>query len=88
MDTDSEVAKAKWLLIGGLVFLVSCFICYDELVYLMRGKKTQAKVTEAYVVNRRSGRLGLSTRQMLTVEYSFTELDKTYRSDSDTVGAD
>jgi hypothetical protein len=87
MDTDSEVAKAKWLLIGGLVFLVCCFICYDELVYLLRGNKTQANISEAYLVTRHSGPFGLRTRQVLTVEYNFKEADGTYRSDSDTVSA-
>jgi hypothetical protein len=87
MDADNEIARAKWLLFSGLLFVVSCFICYDELVYVLKGRETQATVTKAYEVTRR-GRFGLSRGTRLTVEYAFTEPDGTRRSDSDTVDPD
>jgi hypothetical protein len=84
MDADKELGRAKWLLISAVLFLVSCFLCYSEIAYLLSGHVTQATVTKAYEVQR--GRFGLSTR--LTVEYTFTEPDGTPRTDSDTVGTD
>lgn len=87
MDHDSEIARAKWLLFSGALFILSCFICYSELKYLIRGKQIQAKVTDAYEVTRR-GRFGLSRGTVLTVEYAFTEPDGTRRTDSDTVSTD
>ena len=87
MDTDSELARAKWLFFSGILFIVSCFICYGELVYLLRGKQTQASITAAYEVPRR-GRFGLSRSTVLTVEYTFVETDGTRREDSDTVSPD
>jgi hypothetical protein len=87
MDRDSELARAKWLLFSGILFLVSCFICYGELMYLLRGKQTRATLTKAYEVTRR-GRFGLSSGTVLTVEYTFVEPDGTRREDSDTVSPD
>src|SRR5262245_31308328 len=84
MDTDREVARFKWLLVTGALFLVSCYFCYGELIYLLRGKEAYAKLTNAYEVQR--GRFG--QRTMLTVEYAFTEPDGTRRSDSVTVSPD
>ena len=87
MDADQELTRAKWLLFSGLFFLVSCFMSYRELVYLVRGRVAQAAVTKAYEVTQR-GRFGVSQGTRLTVEYTFTEPDGTRRSDSDTVDTD
>jgi hypothetical protein len=84
MDMDSELARAKWLLVSGALFLVSCFICYSELIYLLRGKQIHANVANVYEVHR--GRFG--QRMMLTVEYSFTEPDGRRRSGSAIVNPD
>jgi hypothetical protein len=87
MDTDNELARAKGLLFGGVLFLVSCFICYGELIYLVRGRQAQANVTKSYESTRR-GRFGLSQGTMVTVEYAFAEPDGTRRTGSDTVRPD
>jgi hypothetical protein len=87
MDPDSELARAKWLLAAGAMFLVSCFVCYSEMTYLFRGQQTQATVTQIYEVARR-GRFGISHGTSLSVEYTFTEPDGTRRMDSDTVSSD
>lgn len=84
MDTGSEVAKFKWLLIVGVMFLISCYICYGEMVYLFRAEEIEATVTKTYEVQR--GRFGRSTR--LVVEYAFYEPNGAYRTDDDTVSTD
>jgi hypothetical protein len=87
MDTDSELARAKWLFFSGILFIVSCFVCYSELMYFLREKQTQATITKAYEVTRR-GRFGLGSGTALTVEYTFVEPDGTRRDDRDTVSPD
>jgi hypothetical protein len=87
MDADQELARAKWLLFSGVLFLVSCFLSYAELVYLLRGKQVQATVTSAYETPIR-GRFGTVRGMQRTVEYAFTEADGTRRTDSDTVSLD
>ena len=87
MDTDSELAKAKWLLISGVLFVVSCFICYGELVYLLNGRETQASVTKVYEVTKR-GRFGMNRGTRLEAEYAFKEPDGTRRTGTSTVGKD
>lgn len=84
MDSDREIARAKWLLLFGAVFLVSAFLCYGEMVYLFVGREAQATVKEAYVLERR-GRFGIPLGEKLVVEYSFTEPDGTSRSGHDEV---
>lgn len=86
MDADSELVRAKWLFISGFLFLVSCCICYDEVIYLLSGREVKANVTRAYEFTRR--RFGVVTGKSLTIEYTFTEPDGTHRSGSDTVGTD
>jgi hypothetical protein len=87
MDNESEIARAKWLLFAGGLFLVSCFLCYTELVYVVSGRQTQADITNAYEVDKR-GRFGLTIGKKLTIEYSFSEADGTRRTGSDTVRVD
>jgi hypothetical protein len=87
MDAENEIARAKWLLAAGVLFVVSCFVSYRELTYLLRGQQTQASVTQAYEITRKE-HFGLTETKSLTVEYAFTEPDGTHRADSDTVNAD
>lgn len=84
MDADSEIKKAKWLFGAGLLFLFSCYLTYGELAYLIRGRQTEATITNTQEFVHR-GRFGLGGSQRLAVEYTFTEPDGTHRQDSDTV---
>ena len=76
---DNEVARAKWLLIGVVVLLISGCISYGEVAYYLNGHDADADITKAYESRSRRGR----TR--LTVEYAFTEPDGTRRTGQDTV---
>jgi hypothetical protein len=72
MSRDDDMAKAKWVLVVGALFLISCFMCYDELAYQIGGHEAVATVTKAYASSSRR-----STRQ--TVEYAWAEADGTQR---------
>jgi len=88
MDMDNEIARAKrllkWLFVCGAIFLMSCCVCYGEIVYLFSGRKIEATVTNVYETVKR-GRFGQSTGTTVTVEYSFTQPDGLQRTGSDTV---
>src|SRR5258705_13433917 len=86
MDSESEIARAKWSLLFGAVFLVSCFICYSELVYLIRGHEAQATVTNAHLVEKR-GRFGLPTGKKLAVDFSYSESGGLRRTGHDEVSS-
>jgi hypothetical protein len=88
MDAEHEVGRAKWLLFCGLWFIVSAFISYNELIYLLRGRTTQATVLEAYQVERSRGRFGLSKELRLVVEYQFIDSAGNTRKESDEVSPD
>ena len=64
VDQDSEIARAKWLLIAGLVFIVSLFIVYQELAYLVNGRDAVATVEKTYEASR--GRFGGRVRGWAT----------------------
>ena len=85
MDTDSESAKMKLLVIGLLVFLVTGCISYSELAYLLGGHKATARVSRVREVEevRRIG-----TRTMHAVEYEFTDSRGNHRRGSDRVDVD
>jgi hypothetical protein len=87
MDSDNELARAKWLLISAGIFLVSGCVSWTELVYLVAGRDAQADVVKAYEVTR-GGRFGLGGRQRLAVDFSFAEPDGTRRTGTDTVPID
>ena len=87
MDSDNELARAKWLLISAFIFLVSGCISWGELNYLVAGRDTQADITKAFEVARR-GRFGIGRSERLTLEYTFQEPDKTHRTGTDTVSLD
>lgn len=82
MDSEQELAKAKWLLICGAIFLLSCFMCYDELAYLLWGREAQATVAKVYESRSRRG----PTR--LTVEFTFSEPGGLHRKGMVTVPTD
>jgi len=84
---DEEVGRAKWLLISGAMFLVSCFICYAELRYLISGREVQATVTKVTEVTQRR-KYGLGESKHLSIEYSFQEPNGTLRKGEDSVGLD
>jgi hypothetical protein len=82
MDRDeSDMAKAKWVLIGAGLFFVSCFMVWSELMYLLKGKVATATLTEAYEVQQR-GRFGSVRGSRIELEYRFTEADGTPRAGS------
>jgi hypothetical protein len=87
MDMDEEVGRAKWLLLSGVMFLVSCFICYAELRYLISGREVQATVTKVTEVTQRR-RYGLGESKHLSIEYAFQEPNGTMRKGEDSVGLD
>ena len=87
MDSESEIARAKWLLGAVAVFLVSAFISYREMVYLARGRDTEAKVTKAYEM-RRDQLFGLIPVKKLVVDYEFTDANNHRRTGSDEVSGD
>ena len=87
IDAQSETARAKWLLIAGVLFLGSSIYAYSELMYLIRGRDTTATITEASKVTKR-GRFGLSQSQQIEIEYKFTDADGNDRTGSDRLDDD
>lgn len=87
MDSESELSRAKWMLISAGIFLISGCISWGEMVYLVLGKEVQADITKAYEVNR-GGKFGIGGSQMITVEYSYIEQDGARRTGTDTVPND
>ena len=71
MDTDSEVAKFKWLLIAGVAFLVSGYFSYHEIKYMTWGKVADGIVTEARQTTS-TGRRGRRIHK-LRVDYQFPD---------------
>ncbi len=87
MDSDNETARAKWLAGAAIISLLSGCFSWGELVYLLFGRDAQADVTKALLVTR-GGRLGVGGREMLVIEYEFTEPDGIKRGGTDTVPPD
>ena len=87
MDTDNEIARAKWLLISAAIFLVSGCVSWGEVVYLISGHDAQADVVEAYEV-KRGGKFGRGGQTRLSVDYTFNEPDGTRRTGTDMVSPD
>ncbi|QJW94426.1 DUF3592 domain-containing protein [Frigoriglobus tundricola] len=79
MDQETEIARAKWLLMGVLFFLVSGCFSYGEAVYLVSGHEATATVSKTFESPGRRG----GTR--LSVEYTFSEPNGTPREGTDTV---
>ncbi|MFO0935669.1 MAG: hypothetical protein U0798_04025 [Gemmataceae bacterium] len=87
MDTDLELARAKWLFFSGIAFIASCFYSYSEFVYLIRGRDTVANVTKVWEEEVKN-RYGMTEETRLSIEYSFTEPDGTRRKGSDFTSLD
>jgi hypothetical protein len=85
MDQDQELARFKWIFFAGMTFLVSAYWSFGELKFAIRGKTAEAKITGTHksAGMRRYGR----SNPMLAVEYQFTEVDGTPRSERDDVPA-
>lgn len=81
MDADSELAKAKFLMIAGLAFLVSCYFVYEEVAYAASGQNATANITEVYLVTKK-GRFGQERGKSLLTEFAFNEPDGTRRTGS------
>lgn len=81
MDQEAEFARLKWLLCGGILFLVSGWFTLQEFDYKMSGRDAVADVTKTYQSRGRRG----STNYH--VEYAFTEPNGTQRKGTDTVSA-
>ena len=73
MDSENEIAKAKWLLAGVFLFLVSGCFTYRELNFWLRGADGQATVLQVFESR---GRRGSSS---MTVEYEFTDVENNRR---------
>lgn len=80
-ESDNPVRKFKFALMFGIWFLVSCYYSWQELVYLIRGKRTVATVTETY--QQSSGRFGTNKHRVL--EYRFSEEGGLGRRGADTM---
>ncbi len=87
MDAHYEFGRAKWALFCGFLFLVSLYISYQELVYLLWGRTAQATIVQTYTVEKR-GRFGLVTGLKRVVEYQFIDSAGNTRKDSDEVSPD
>jgi hypothetical protein len=87
MDSESELARAKWLLIFIALFFISGCMSWGEMMYLIVGKDAEARIAKVYESTRR-GRFGLARGTYLTVEYSFMESDGTQRTGMDSVALD
>jgi uncharacterized membrane protein len=77
MEMDREIAKAKWLLIGLLVFVLSCCTSYREFNYWAFGIDGEATVVKSFVTQG-SGR---RSRPSIQVEYTFTDNENNRRLD-------
>jgi len=77
MDIEDETREAKRLILFGIWFIISTFICYGELIYLIRGQVASGTVTNTY-----------PTKKVLRVEYTFQDVNGTARKDTDSVDKD
>jgi hypothetical protein len=74
------------LLVGAAaIFVISCCISYDELIYLVASRRTMADVTEVYPVSAGSRS---SAGKVLMVKYTFREPDGTVREGHDEASLD
>jgi hypothetical protein len=74
----NESFRAKWLLVGVVMFLVTGCMTYSEAALLVAGHDGQATVVQSFETRRRR-----STR--LTVEYEFTDRLGNKRKEQSTV---
>ena len=79
-NEDNHVWRFKYALIFGILFLVSAYQSWQELVYLVRGRTARANATENYTQS--SGRFMQNKHRVL--EYSFSEEGGLARRGADT----
>jgi len=85
MDQDEEITKFKQILIAGLTFAISTVFSYRELKYTLWSKTADAMVTRKFDTAESTGR---RRKELIAVEYQFTETDGTTRMDRDRVAID
>jgi hypothetical protein len=85
MDMDHELKRAKRLLSGIVLFIVSCFFAFGEGVYLIEGRETTAQITNVALVTTH-GRSGPSKH--LRVDIAFVGSNGTQRTGNDTISTD
>lgn len=71
MDDGSEIQKAKWVIVFGLVFLISGYFALNEVRYMVFATSAEAQVMRVYQTvdyGRRGRRI-----PKLGVEYQFTD---------------
>lgn len=76
--------RFKYAILFGLMFLVSVYYSWQELVYVVRGNTAQAMVTETYTM--KSGRFRQHEERVL--EYKFAEAGGLSRRGADTISMD
>jgi hypothetical protein len=64
MSDEPNMAKFRSALFVGGLLLLSCFMCYDEIAYLLNGHEAEATVTKTYATGRRG---------KVSVEYTWSE---------------
>lgn len=79
MDTDAETKRFKWLLMAGMLFVVSAFFSWSELKYALFGKQVEARLVKV-VDTTDPGRRG---RAVMAVHYEFADPDGTTRNETD-----
>jgi hypothetical protein len=82
MDSDNEIAKAKWLLGGIFLFLISGCFTYRELNFWLRGTDGQATVVQVFESRGRRGSTSM------TIEYEFSDTENNRRKDQQSVSPD
>ncbi len=86
IDEAEELKKFKWVLIVGIVFLVSACYSWVELKYLIWGQTVDAQVTNSFIATS-TGRRGRKSEK-LAVEYTFADSAAGPRSERDDVSTD
>lgn len=81
MDQDEDLAQLKWILIAGIAFLFSAFFAFQELKYFVWGTTAEATVTNTFETRERR-------RNLLAVEYTFTDKEGQHHSERDDVPSD
>lgn len=83
VDEQEELAKLKWILIAGIIFLISAYYSYQELKYAVWGATAEANVTRTFntAESSRRGR----RKNLLAVEYTFTDRDGKQHSERDDI---
>src|SRR5262245_53000316 len=79
MDGWGPVRRGRFLMAAGVLFLCSTCVSYQELIYLIQGRDTEAEITRDFEERRPRGG---TTR---VVEFKFREPNGTQRHGRETV---